>query len=111
MEPIDAYWIYSFQLICVLKTVSIVFSVISGMVWVALAISFLLDDLGPEGKKWLRIIAYCFGFSVVLCVILPSKETMLMMVIAQNGNGEEVSEVIAAIKEAADNIIQTLASS
>ena len=110
MEPIiNPMWFYWIDVIGGLETLAIVFCVISAFVIAGALVGCLLEEANiiPKVKKW--FIASIVGviFFSFMIVFIPSKETMITMVVAQNVTTENIEKATDTVKSMIDYTVET----
>lgn len=104
-------WFYWLHVISSLRDACIALLVISFVVGIAVAFSVCCicdDDIEKEVK---RIIKFCCVVSIISTVILvfvPTKETMIEMMIARQVTTQNVEAGVEEIKGAVDYVIQAI---
>lgn len=68
------------------------------------------DDAGKTLMKWFRIFLIAFAVLSLLLIFVPSKNTLIEMMIARNATTQNAETAVEAIKSAVDYIINAIQS-
>ena len=117
MEPIiNPMFFYWLSVVDNLRGISIGFMISSLIVLVILGVVYIcsigtdfLDENGKKAFKTIMIfsIIICILFSILL-IFVPSKDTLIEMVIAQNLTTNNIEAGIEAVKGVTDYIIEAI---
>lgn len=121
---INPSWFYWISVVNGIKTVLIVFSVISALVCLSLAIGYIVHKEAGTGfgegdsdnimaKKLVKPIRISFALTVVMAIIavfIPSRNTLIEMQIARYATYENAERTVDAIKNAVDYIVNAIQS-
>jgi hypothetical protein len=109
---INPMWIYWINVLSGLKILSSVLTgiaigcaLIAGVTWISTSLS---DEEEKSVLKWLRIFFFCaLGFAMI-AIFIPSKETMIEMLVARFATRSNIALGVEQVKEIVDYIIATL---
>lgn len=114
---INPMWFYWINVTHVIRIIAIFIVVFGGM---ALVIGFILklgnEEYGEKdadyraGKYLVKISFVPTIVSLLLCIFLPNKETLIEMQVAKLATVENAQWTLDAIKSAVDYIIQAISS-
>lgn len=109
---INPMWIYWINVLDGLKLLSIVLTgiaigctILVGITWVSMSMS---DEEEKSVLKWLKIFFFCALSFVIIAIFLPSKETMIEMLVARFATHSNIALGVEQVKEIVDYIITTL---
>lgn len=109
INPMWIYWIHVLDglkiLSMILTGIAIGCAIIVGIIWMSMSMS---DEEEKIVLKWLKIFFFfALGF-VVIAIFIPSKETMIEMLVARFATHSNIALGVEQIKEIVDYIIVTL---
>lgn len=113
INPMTFYWL---SVLDALRGAFLVVSILGGAGSVVLPIIYLADSWGwddDDKKMWVKIVAVVLPifFASVLCVIfIPSKQTMIEMLVAKFATTENAEWTVDALKSAVDYIVEAMKS-
>ena len=100
------------------QTAAVILSIISGFAWSGMIIAYLLgwvdgnweydDEEIKPFKKLIKLTGYIFACAVVACILIPYKETLLLMQAAKLATTDNVNAVFESLKAAMDYAITIL---
>ena len=109
---INPMWIYWLNVLNGLRMLSIVLTciatgctIIMGITWITTSLS---DAEEKTVLKWLRIFFFCALGLVTIVIFVPSKETMIEMLVARFATRSNIALGVEQVKEIVDYIITTL---
>ena len=111
---INPMWFYWVRVIENLRVIVLAFVIVGGVVLLIATICGWVDGFGytsDENEKGWRIVRrfyVLFAFIILLYVFLPSKETLIEMMIARNITEQSVKNGIEVVKGAVDYIVQAI---
>ena len=111
VDPAIFYWI---SVLDSLKSVSIVFMIISIVCTVICIVSFCCEkswwdeDETEVFKKWMRIVVIMLVVSILLVIFIPSEKTMKEMLIAKFATVENANWTLENLKNAVDYIVEAM---
>ena len=109
IEPSVFYWM---QVLDAVKTIAIVFAIISFIIATIVWGTYAAEGEDEE-KGWLRapriasVVAFCLF--VLVAAFVPSKETMIAMLVAKTATVENIGWTADTLKEAVDYIVEAIA--
>lgn len=111
INPSVFYWV---SVVAGLKAVCIILTVLSGagigvisMVWF---VEGFFDEEKKTAIKWLTRLIIVAIVGALMLIFIPSKQTMMEMLIAKYSTYENVGMTVDGIKSVADYIIESLKS-
>lgn len=111
---IDPMWFYWAS---VSDCVSMLSAIIAVVLFVALIIAFVImavntkeDDDYEEAKKIFKIVFPAFIFFTLMAIFIPTKSTLLEMLIAKYTTYDNAEWTIEAIKNVVDYILEAMKS-
>lgn len=109
INPMWIYWIHVLDglkiLNMVLTGIAIGCTLILGITWISMSMS---DEEEKSVLKWLRIFFFCALGFVTIAIFIPSKETMIEMLVARFATHSNIAFGVEQVKEIVDYIIMTL---
>ena len=108
---INPAWFYWVNVIDDLKSFIFAMEFIAGIALVCMVIIGFVDSLF-EKKTYCDVFKYfllMFGVSSILFILIPSKETMYQMMVAQYISAENLTLSVEAVKDAVAYIVQAIA--
>lgn len=105
---INPIWFYLMSIVDALKTIMVVVSIVM-LVGVICCVISVTDSIGEELKRWMKRTKMFFALCclcAVLAALIPSKETLMQIMIAKYATYENADNAIQAIKSAADYVIE-----
>lgn len=109
IEPSVFYWM---QVLDAAKSLSVVMAIISFIV-ATIAWGAYITDGDEDDKTWLRTprvaSVVVFILSVLAATFIPSKETLITMLVAKAATVENVGWTVDALKEVVDYIVEAIA--
>ena len=113
VDPMTFYWL---SVLDALRVVFLVVSVLGGAVSVVMPIIYCVDGSlwdEDETKRFFKMFAFVLPtfFVSVLCVVfIPSKQTMIEMLVAKFATTENAEWTVDALKSAVDYIVEAMKS-
>lgn len=114
---INPMWFYWLNVVHAIRLVAVMFVTFGGM---ALIIGLILKFVNAEygeldkdyctGKQLVKISLVPFIVSLLLCIFLPSKDTLIEMQVAKLATVENAQWTLDAIKSALDYAVQAINS-
>lgn len=111
---INPMWFYWVRVIENLRVIVFAFMLVGGIGLLIATVCGWADGFGwsdDDNKRGWRIVSRCyvlFSFVILLYVFLPSRETLIEMMIAKNLTEQNVQNGIEAVKGAVDYIVQAI---
>ena len=109
---INPMWIYWINVLNGLKILSIALTgiaigctLIMGIIWISTSLS---DEEEKSVLKSLKIFFFCALGFVTIAIFIPSKETMIEMLVARFATHSNIALGVEQVKEIVDYIITTL---
>ena len=106
---INPSWFYWLEVVEALKTVFIVCAITINTV----AVIFIIFDSGEDmisSKKTRTIMAVIGILAIFPAILVPSKQTMIEMMVAKFATYENAQWTVDAVKDAVDYIVQAIKS-
>ena len=113
VDPMTFYWLSVFEAI---RAMFLVVSIIGGAAAVILPIVFFADSCcwdEDEKKKYIKAliaVLIVLFVSVLLVIFIPSKQTMIEMMVARYATTENAEWTVDALKSAVDYIVEAMKS-
>ena len=112
INPGGFYWL---GVVNALNVVSIVFFILSAVASVALVgvsidKSFWDEEEYATFNKWRKIVTIALAISTAAIVLIPSKETLIEMMVARFATVENATWTLDAVKSAVDYIVEAMKS-
>ncbi len=111
INPMWFYWLHVIESLRGVCIGLLIISVVVIVVIVVMGVEIYDDSDADTEKTGKRIIKFCCVASIISTLILvfvPSKETMIEMMIARQVTPQNVEAGLEAIKGAADYVIQAI---
>ena len=112
---IDPSWFYWISVLDAVKATLIASTILSALAATILAGFVFGDSWGDEDeerncKRALKISIVVLAFSIVGVIFIPSKQTMIEMMVARCATKENAQITVDALKSAVDYIIEAIKS-
>lgn len=110
---INPIWFYLIDVLGTVEIVSIVVAFLSVAIILAFSIVYIdaaadRRELSSLGRKLVKCIVSALVISLLMILIIPSKETMVEMMVAKYATYENASSAVDAVKNAADYIVDAV---
>ena len=105
---INPSWFYWTNVLNALNIICFVFAIISGIILVIVVIGSMVDLCFDDTKKFVIITSIIFAVSVLGAIFIPTKETLIEIMIAKYATKENLSITVDGIKSAVDYIVNAI---
>ena len=105
---INPIWFYFASVVDALKVIMTVIAIVM-LVGVVCSVISITDSVDEERNRWMKRAKLSFTLCclfAVLATLIPSKETLMQIMIAKYATYENADSAIQAIKSAADYVIE-----
>lgn len=107
---INPAWFYWLEVIDDIKTIALIFGVLGSVGSSLAVIDRLIEPEEFASKKILKCLLPPTIILLILSIFLPSRQTMIEMMVAKIANRSNIDITIDALKEALEYIVQTIQS-
>ncbi|MDD6827923.1 MAG: hypothetical protein PUE12_17790 [Oscillospiraceae bacterium] len=110
---INPIWFYLMDVLDAVETVSGIVAILLGIIIIIVGIAYLnvadeSDIFTPLELKLVKCVICVFIISILLVMFIPSKETIIEMMVAKYATYENASSAVDAVKNAADYIVDAV---
>ena len=108
---INPIWFYVIDVLSEIDIVSAIFTVVSGLVSAIVTAIYITswdDDDVKRIKPFLMPLWILFAVCVFVCILTPSRDTLIEMMIAKYATYDNAQWTIETIKSAVDYIVDAM---